>query len=158
MASYIHGDFTALGFSDSEVEVLDSTVRTITDLELWNWLASWDPPADKGFAWCVPPEELKRINAANPYNDWTDGVYNWTMRNMKSIAKDGWFAWANKHGKIFQDSPPLRARSALGCDPEYHAQVATSAKYVEERQEARMEHQLRSSSFLAQIEHEKQFE
>ena len=72
--------------------LLKNTYDAITMLKLWEWLAKYDPPADKGFMFSHTPE-LKAITTATEEVGHSGASFAMTMRHMQLIAKKGWLEY-----------------------------------------------------------------
>jgi hypothetical protein len=88
--NYIHiippvGDFKG---QDDE-KMLKSMYDAITRLDLWGWLKTYKPEEGKGFAWSRAPE-ISRISNEVISDGHSGPSFAWAMRNMESIAKNGW--------------------------------------------------------------------
>ena len=119
-----HGDFSFIK-DDMWRQAHHNLYISITDLNLWNWLKSFDPPVDKGFMFCNH-ENLKKIENKLDYNDPVNGhsgaSWGICMRNMSHIAKYGWEAWSlnqiNAQKKEKKDKDiPLKAPPSSPITP-----------------------------------------
>jgi len=83
---------------EASKECLIAAFKAVNEAKGWNYLKTFEPPADRGFMFCEPTPELIRINAAiyKYYDDHTGSTYAWTMRCMQFIAKNGWDAFKKK--------------------------------------------------------------
>lgn len=90
--SYNPGDFSFINDSHSK-QMLEDGYKTITDLDLWNWIANYTPEEGKGFMFSSHDNITKIGNAMKTGH--SGASYGWTMRNMESIAKNGWDKFVN---------------------------------------------------------------
>ena len=83
------GDYSWMEDTSSRELCVDAH-KAITELGLWDWMKTATPPSDMGFMfWNPPPIELAKINASiTPEH--SGSTYGWTMRQMETIAKNGW--------------------------------------------------------------------
>jgi hypothetical protein len=67
-----------------------SAIQAIDQLEVWDELATYSPPVDRGFIW-DDSDFIKKINAkiAELYDGHSGSSYAWTMRQIEYIAKNG---------------------------------------------------------------------
>lgn len=90
------GDFSFIN-DDMWRRSLSNIYISITKLNLWDWLKSFDPPINKGFMFSNHIN-LKKIENELDYNDPANGhsgaSWGICMRNMSHIAKYGWDAWS----------------------------------------------------------------
>jgi len=86
------GDFSFIVDKTSKT-CLYSGYKAVAEVNGWEYLKTFDPP--NGFAFCEPTDELRRINSAisKHYDGHSGSSYNWTMRCMQFIAKNGWYAF-----------------------------------------------------------------
>lgn len=74
-------------------QLLKSAHNAITLCELWDWMRTYEPPANTGFMWSDSPE-LDRLNQQmwkDPVNGYHSGSsYGLIMREMEFIAKHGY--------------------------------------------------------------------
>ena len=87
MASYSAGDFSFIKDASSR-SMLEDAYKTITDLDLWNWMKSYTPEEGKGFMYSN--HENITIIGKEMKTGHSGASFGWTMRNMEGIAKDGW--------------------------------------------------------------------
>ena len=89
---YGNGEFDFIK-DKSTRELLKGAHKAISLCELWNWMRIYEPPPNKGFMWTESPE-LDRINQQmwkDPINgNHTGSSYGFIMREMESIAKNGY--------------------------------------------------------------------
>ena len=65
---------------------------TITDLDLWKWFRTVDPPKDKGYSWWEHTN-IELISKTLPNNPHSGATFAYCMRQMQSIAKNGFTKW-----------------------------------------------------------------
>lgn len=87
MTSYTEGDFSFIKDNHSK-SMLEDAYKTITDLELWDWMKSYTPEEGKGFMFSNH-ENITKIGQTMTTGH-SGASFAWTMRNMEGIAKDGW--------------------------------------------------------------------
>jgi hypothetical protein len=101
-AYYGNGDFDFINDQNLK-DFLKSTHKTISLCELWNWLRTYQPPANKGFMW-GSTAELDRINTElwkDPINATHSGAsYGFIMRQMEYIAKNGYEKYKYQNMKV----------------------------------------------------------
>lgn len=85
--TFAEGDFSFIKDNHSK-QMLEDGYKTITDLELWDWMKSYTPDEDKGFMFSNHAHINKIGNAMKTGH--SGSSFGWTMRNMEAIAKDGW--------------------------------------------------------------------
>jgi hypothetical protein len=73
-------------YPPEDSKMLRDAYQAITDCDLWNWFAIYEPEEDKGFMFGEHPN-LTKINNAMKYEGHSGFSYAWTMRVMKDIAK-----------------------------------------------------------------------
>ncbi len=84
---YNAGDFTFIKDAMSKA-MLEDGYKTVTDLDMWNWMATFTPEEGKGFMYSNH-ENINKIGKAMKTGH-SGASFGWTMRNMEAIAKDGW--------------------------------------------------------------------
>ena len=84
------GDFSSF----KDCEMLDTAYKAITLAEGWNFLKMYNT---NSFMFGESPPQLERIDAKihTLYPGHSGCSYGWTMRQMESIAKNGWDAYIN---------------------------------------------------------------
>lgn len=75
-------------FSGVEAEMLRDADETITKFNLWDWLKSYNPDQEKGFAFSKD-WNLTVIIDNMKYTGHSGSSFSWTMRQMEYIAKNG---------------------------------------------------------------------
>jgi hypothetical protein len=85
--SYNPGDFSFINDSHTK-EMLEDGYNTISTLELWDWMKTYEPEEGKGFMFSSH-ENITKIGSAMKTGH-SGASYAWTMRIMESIAKNGW--------------------------------------------------------------------
>jgi hypothetical protein len=85
--SYSPGDFSFIDDTMSK-EMLEDGYQTITDLELWDWMKTYEPEEGKGFIFSNHDNITKIGNTMKTGH--SGASYGWTMRSLESIAKNGW--------------------------------------------------------------------
>lgn len=81
-------DFETIYPKEACILWLQDAYDAVTKCELWDWLATYEPEADKGFMFGNHPN-LTRINAEMKYDGHSGFSYGWCMRVMEAIAKAG---------------------------------------------------------------------
>jgi hypothetical protein len=76
-------------YCDFEVTMLKDMENAITQANLWEWLATYEPSAEKGFMYDRNPN-LEKINKNMKYDKHSGLSYGWCMRKFQLIAKIGW--------------------------------------------------------------------
>lgn len=89
------GNFENLPIKKWDKVMLDDMYKTVTRLELWDWLKRRDIPGDGGFMFSSHPE-VKRISDATEYDGHSGSSFAWTLRVIESIAKHGWDSYVSK--------------------------------------------------------------
>lgn len=92
--SFAMNKFTPLGFDSHEAMMLQDAYDAVTKADMWDYLALRSTPGKDGFMFS-PAIELAAINAEMIYDGHSGASYAWVMRQMESIAKRGWEAYAN---------------------------------------------------------------
>ena len=89
---YTPGDFS---FADEfEREMLEDAYHAVDSTNSWEAMKG-DPGPD-GFMFSINAY-MKPINAALKYNDHSGGSYAFTMRQMQSIARNGWDVYVSRY-------------------------------------------------------------
>ena len=86
-------DFDSI-YTPFETVMLKDAYNAITKADLWDWMRRKSTPGPDGFMFSSAIE-LAVINAEMSYDGHSGSSYGWTMRQMESIAKRGWTAYAN---------------------------------------------------------------
>ena len=86
--------FAAIGFNAHESTMLQDAYDAVTRAEMWEYLKLPTTPGKDGFMFSSAIE-LAAINSEMQYQGHSGASYAWTMRQMESIAKRGWTAYAN---------------------------------------------------------------
>ena len=74
--------------TDNEKYMLTSAYHTIHNLEAWEFLKSYEPPANSGFMFDSNPQVLTIMNAICQVNpDHSGSSMAFTMRKMQQIAR-----------------------------------------------------------------------
>ena len=95
MTSTNPGDFSNLSMTDYEKEMLSDAYGAITKCKLWDYMKTYSPKANEDFRISEPSHEILRINKGLNY-DYHNGLsYDYTMRVMEFIAKNGWDNYVN---------------------------------------------------------------
>lgn len=76
--------------------MLKNMYDAISRLNLWDWLAAYSPPADKGFMFAACPE-LNAIAVATDAMGHSGASFALCMRHMECIAKEGWIDYCRTH-------------------------------------------------------------
>ena len=69
--------------------MLQDVDNAITECNLWDWLKTFEPGADRGFMFTSHPN-IDKISSKMKYNGHSGFSFAWCMRHMESVAKDGW--------------------------------------------------------------------
>ncbi len=64
-----------------EAELLDDVHTTLTELDLWGWLAAYQPYPGGDFIFDVGPE-IDRIKAGLTHKELSRTTFAWMMRRM----------------------------------------------------------------------------
>jgi hypothetical protein len=94
-----YGNFDPLGLDPLDKEMIKSGFEAVESVEGgWEFLRTYEPPADQGFMFSLPTGKRLEIDDAisNRYGGHSGSSYGWTMRNLEFIAKKGWDTFA-KH-------------------------------------------------------------
>ena len=95
MTKYGNGQFEFI--SESDRGMMQDAHKAISECELWDWLATFEPDPSKGFMFLRNSPELERINekiyASKSGSFHSGGSYSDTMRNMYFIAQHGYDAF-----------------------------------------------------------------
>jgi hypothetical protein len=88
--------------SDSFSNDLRLMAATVTQLELWDWFKQESPPEDTGYSWWRHPNINKisnnlRNDDGDLYNPHSGCSFACAMRNMQTIARNGFPAWKIKY-------------------------------------------------------------
>ena len=83
-------DFWTLGFDDHSCEMLQDAHRACTRAGAWPWLKTFN---ETSFMFSSHPL-ISTITENMEYKGHSGASFGWTMRNMESIAKEGWDAYA----------------------------------------------------------------
>ncbi len=83
------GDFTGLPIDNLDKMMLDDAYKTLTSLELWDWLKQDSVPGNNGFMFSAHPQ-IADITNAMTYGGHSGASFGLTMRTMEFIAKKGW--------------------------------------------------------------------
>lgn len=76
-------------FDENDAEMLQDMDETITKLNLWDWMKTFEPEEGKGFMFSDHPN-LELIRENSSYGGHSGSSYGWTMRMMQCIAQMGW--------------------------------------------------------------------
>lgn len=93
------GDFTGLALSDWERQMVQTGYEAVSAVEGgWEFLKTYEPPADQGFMFSEPTGLRKQIDAEieKRYGGHSGASYGMTMRVLERIAKNGWNEWAKE--------------------------------------------------------------
>lgn len=83
------GNFTGLRISNTDKMMFDDAYKTLTSLDLWDWLKQDSVPGNNGFMFSVHPQ-IADITNAMTYKGHSGASFGLTMRTMEYIAKKGW--------------------------------------------------------------------
>jgi hypothetical protein len=95
-------EWSQIGFSDHELEMLKDAYKAITVTGMWAWFSGYVPAEGEGFTFTTHPN-MKKIEEAMEYKGHSGFSYAWTMRQMQHIAKGGWENYLmlrNRHMKF----------------------------------------------------------
>lgn len=101
-------------FDSFDAEMLQDMDNTITKLELWDWMKTYEPEEGKGFMFSFHPNiDLIRNNIS--YTGHSGSSYGWTMRTMELIAKKGWdnFKYERLAGNQFKQTEEYKKLNDL---------------------------------------------
>ena len=99
-------DFSSLYTAD-ECVMLEDAYNAISQCELWDWMATFNPHANEGFMFSTHPN-LERISSAMKYAGHSGASWAWTLRNMQAIAKvGGWDAYKQLMTERWPASRPV---------------------------------------------------
>jgi hypothetical protein len=87
--------FTRLGFSTQDATMLSDAYDAITVADLWEYFRRPSTPGKDGFMFSSDPE-LSALSARMMFKGHSGASFAWTLRQMESIAKDGWEPYANR--------------------------------------------------------------
>ena len=93
------GDFTGLALSDWERQMVQTGYEAVSAVEGgWEFLKTYEPPADQGFMFSEPTGLRKQIDTEieTRYGGHSGASYGMTMRVLERIAKQGWEVWAKE--------------------------------------------------------------
>lgn len=76
-------------FDKNDAEMLEDMDYTITKLNLWDWMKTYEHEEGKGFMFSSDPN-IELINKTMIYGGYSGSSYWWTMRIMEKVAKQGW--------------------------------------------------------------------
>lgn len=109
------GDFDSLNLPKWDREMIQSAFEAVSSVEGgWDFLRSYEPPADKGFMFSNPTGKRLEIDEAieKGYPGHSGGSYGCTMRVLEFIAKKGWEAYAKKILNEY-GPPPVAIKTVL---------------------------------------------
>ena len=93
------GDFNGLNLPKWQRGMIESGFKAIQSVDGgWEYLKTYDPPADQGFMFSEPIGLRKQIDAEieKRYGGHSGASYGMTMRVLERIAKEGWDTWAKE--------------------------------------------------------------
>ena len=102
-----YGNFDGLNLPSLDRTMIQSGFEAVESVEGgWDFLRTYEPPADQGFMFSMPPPKQKEIDEAisNRYDGHSGASYGWTMRVLQKIAKLGWDSYART--MLNQYGPP----------------------------------------------------
>lgn len=89
------GDFNSLPLDKFTTQMLTDAYKTVTDLNLWQWLKHSSVPGEKGFVFSDSPQ-VELISKNLKFDQHSGASFGLTLRTMEYIAKYGWDAYAKK--------------------------------------------------------------
>jgi hypothetical protein len=110
------GNFDALNLPKWDREMIQSGFEAVQSVEGgWEFLKTYDPPADQGFMFSAPPPKQQEIDEeiSKRYGGHSGASYGCTMRVLQSIAKYGWAHYAKRMLEEYgpPPSPPPIAKA-----------------------------------------------
>jgi hypothetical protein len=93
------GNFNGLNLPEWDREMIESGFQAVSSVEGgWEFLSTYEPPANQGFMFSTPPPKMAEIdNAVNRlYGGHSGASYGITMRVLQYIAKYGWDTYAQE--------------------------------------------------------------
>jgi len=94
-----YGDFAGLNLPTWDREMIQSGFEAVSSVEGgWEFLRTYQPPADKGFMFSPPTGKRVEIEEAisTRYPGHSGASYGSTMRVLEFIAKNGWNTYARE--------------------------------------------------------------
>ena len=67
----------------------------VTELDLWDWFRTENPPNETGYSWWGHPN-INLISSKLSPNPHSGATFAYCMRCMQSIAKSGFNTWSNE--------------------------------------------------------------
>ena len=92
MATY---DLSLLGFDNHSTTMLNDMYQACTLAGAWNWIKTFD---EESFMFSNHPM-IKRISDCIEYQEHSGASFDWTMRHMESLAKEGIDNYARRFAK-----------------------------------------------------------
>lgn len=84
------GDFSG----HPQAKMLTNICDAISELNLWSWVATFNPKENEGFMWSDAPEINQIGRHPKVESDGHSGAsFAWCMRNMEIIIKKGWYKY-----------------------------------------------------------------
>ncbi len=125
------GDFNGLNLPEWDREMIESGFQAVSSVEGgWDFLSTYNPPANQGFMFSTPPPMMEKINDAvnDRYGGHSGASYGCTMRVLQYIAREGWDTYARDMLKEYGPPPapaaaPLTVGSVL-------SQAATVDRFI----------------------------
>ena len=88
VTDYKYIDVYGCDFRPSIKDMADTTTR----LDLWTWFRDESPPDNSGYMWWGL-ENIHKISNGLSDNQHSGATFGWCMRQMQSIAKNGFTTW-----------------------------------------------------------------
>ena len=102
------GDFSFIQDSMTRT-MLQEAWTAVEKVDAWNDLKSQDVPGEGGFMFSRHPVVQKISDALVDTTGHSGGSWGWTMRQMQSIAKNGWEEYVSAHMiRVSDDNRILR--------------------------------------------------
>lgn len=76
-------------YESYEVYMIQDAYDTVKRLELWDWLKEFKPHPNEGFMF-TPDITIATIGKEMKYDGHSGASFGWTMREIQSIARNGW--------------------------------------------------------------------
>lgn len=97
-------------YDEHDAMMLLDADKAVTKLDLWEWLAEFNPQTGEGFMFTNHPN-LDKICAAIEYQGHSGSSFAWTMRTIQRVARLGWPTFAQV---VSTDNPACPCRRAKG--------------------------------------------
>jgi len=73
--------------------MLENMYKSISELNLWNWLSNFEANKETGFVWTENTKEIDAISHRTIADGHSGASFAISMRNMEYIAKNGWSSY-----------------------------------------------------------------